>query len=52
MKQELPPELVTQIIELLHVAGGILIGWIAKWLQRKEPKQLKNNNNEKANNNK
>lgn len=47
MKQ-LPPELITQLIELLHVAGGILIGWVAKWLQRQQPKQIKNNNNEKT----
>jgi len=49
MKQ-LPPELITQLIELLHVAGGILIGWVAKWLQRQQPKQSKLTNNEKANN--
>lgn len=34
-QNNLPPELITQIIDLLEVGVGILIGWVAKWLQRK-----------------
>lgn len=37
MNKTIPPELLNQLIELLHVVGGIVIGWIAKRLQQQTP---------------
>jgi len=42
MNQPIPNEVVQPILDLLEAAAYILIGWVAKWLQKAKDRKLLN----------
>lgn len=43
INDKVPNEIIQPILDLIEAAAYIFIGWVAKWLQKK---QFKNNDNE------
>lgn len=38
MENNLPPDVVNSVIDILSYVGAILLGWVAKWLQKSKNK--------------